>query len=311
MRLDTVDLIARYLDYVLVEQGLAENSYTCYKRELEAFAKYLHDKRDKEAVNASEKDIQHYLDNRLAKGRKPRTVVRSKAVLNNFYVFLLREGIIDANPTEHLEYIRVDNDLPEYLTEREVERLLSSFDTNTKKGFRDKTLFELIYSSGLRVSEALSLKLNDVSFEPRYIRILGKGNKERIAPFGRNASALLEKYIAEVRPKIMKGNTTNLIFLNCRGGQLTRVGAWKILKAQLEKVGIKKKISPHSLRHSFATHLLQKGADLRSVQELLGHADITTTEIYTHLNSPYLKEQMKKHSMHKKKSGMLLPPAAI
>ena len=190
--------------------------------------------------------------------------------------------------------------MPESLTSLEVENLISVHNEKTDKGLRDKAIFELMYSSGLRVSEICSLKIEDISFEGKYLRIFGKGKRERIVPINDSALDILKRYINTSRVILVKGKDTNELFLNFRGDKISRVGIWKIVKEAMRKSGVEKNIHPHTFRHSFATHLIQHGADLRAVQRMLGHSDITTTEIYTHVDSSHLKKQIDKHPKHPK-----------
>ena len=199
-----------------------------------------------------------------------------------------------------MEIIRLKRNLPESLTSLEVENLISVHNEKTDKGLRDKAIFELMYSSGLRVSEICSLKIEDISFEGKYLRIFGKGKRERIVPINDSALDILKKYINTSRVILVKGKDTNELFLNFRGDKISRVGIWKIVKEAMRKSGVEKNIHPHTFRHSFATHLIQHGADLRAVQRMLGHSDITTTEIYTHVDSSHLKKQIDKHPKHPK-----------
>lgn len=287
--------LSLYLDYIRVEKGLSENSLESYRHDLSLFTEFIHSKVKKRLLEVERKDIEKFLDERGKSGSKPRTVARNKVSITNFYKFMLIENLIEKNPAENLEVIRLERTLPEFLTEEEVERFLAAPDTATAKGLRDKTIFELMYSSGLRVSEICSVKITDISLEEGSIKLHGKGNKERTVPFGTQANELLQHYINMGRPKLLKGKTVNELFVNCRGSKISRVGIWKIVKETLAKSAIRKNVFPHTLRHSFATHLIQNGADLRNVQEMLGHSDIATTEIYTHVGSTFLESEMKKH----------------
>lgn len=291
-----------YLDYVRVEKGLSENSLESYQRDLIAFIDVMDSVMNKGVLDVENKDIQRYLDERTKNGAKARTVARNKVSITNFYKFLTLEKIIEKSPADNLEVIRLERTLPEYLTEEEVERFLAAPDMKTPKGIRDTVIFELMYSSGLRVSEVCDLTLSNVYIDASQIRLHGKGNKERIIPFGKEARKLIRHYLKYSRPILAKAKrASNFFFLNFRGGRISRVGIWKLVKETLAKSGIKKNVYPHTLRHSFATHLIQKGADLRSVQEMLGHSDIATTEIYTHVNRPYLKKQIDHHSLKHEK----------
>lgn len=291
------DLLSAYLRYVEVEKGLSINSLDSYKRDLLIYIAFL--KENKKAVlKATRVDIEKFLANRTDGGSKIRTVARNKVSIANFYKFLVMENYISKNPTDNLEVIRLKKTLPDYMTSEEVDKLLSVQNEKTDKGLRDKAIFELMYSSGLRVSEVCALKVEDVLFDGKCIRLHGKGNKERIVPVNEHALLLLKNYIETSRLSICKLKESKELFLNFRGDKISRVGIWKIVKDAMRRSGIEKNIYPHTLRHSFATHLIQRGADLRSVQRMLGHSDITTTEIYTHVDSEHLRKQIIKHPKH-------------
>lgn len=291
------DLLSKYLTYVNVEKGLSKNSLDSYKRDLLIYLAFLK-KNKKTVIRAMRRDIEKFLEERTQTGSKLRTVAHNKVSIGNLYKFLVKEKILSKNPTDNLEVIKLKRTLPEYLTGEEVEALLSVHDINTDKGLRDKTIFELIYSCGLRVSELCSLTLEDISIEGKHLRLFGKGGKERVVPINDKALKLLKLYVSTSRISILKEKTTKELFVNFRGDKISRVGIWKIVKETMKKSGIEKNVYPHTLRHSFATHLIQNGADLRSVQIMLGHSDITTTEIYTHVDSAHLKKQISKHPKH-------------
>lgn len=296
-RINDSDLLSKYLTYVNVEKGLSQNSLDSYKRDLLIYLSFLK-KNKKTVLRAVRKDIEKFLDERTKTGSKLRTVAHNKVSIGNLYKFLLKEKFLSKNPTDNLEVIRLKRTLPEYLTGDEVEDLLSVHDITTNKGLRDKTIFELIYSCGLRVSELCALKIDDISIEEKHLRLFGKGGKERIVPINDKALDLLKIYLNKSRIAIVKDKLTKELFVNFRGDKISRVGIWKIVKETMKKSGINKNVYPHTLRHSFATHLIQNGADLRSVQIMLGHSDITTTEIYTHVDSAHLKKQISKHPKH-------------
>lgn len=296
------ELLSKYLTYVKVEKGLSENSLESYERDLVMYIAFL--KQNKKTVlKALRRDIEKFLSERTSGGSKLRTVARNKVSIGNLYKFLVMEGFLLKNPTDNLEVIRLKRTLPEYLTVEEVDKLLSLHNEKTDKGLRDKTIFELMYSCGLRVSELCGLKLDDMFFEGKYLKLTGKGNKERIVPINDIALELLKKYMATSRCAMVKSKNSKELFLNFRGDKISRVGIWKIVKETMKKSGIEKNVYPHTLRHSFATHLIQRGADLRSVQRMLGHSDITTTEIYTHVDSGHLKKQIRKHPKHTKQNN--------
>lgn len=283
--------VEEFIHYLAVERGLAENTIQSYYRDLLNFCAFITKEGKIQNVSQVTKDdILRYLYTMKDSGKAPATLARHIAALKSFYHFLLREGIVDNDPTLNIETPKLPRKLPQILTVAEVDRLLQQPDPRTPAGLRDKTMLELMYATGLRVSELVSLRVHHVNCEIGYIRCIGKGSKERIVPMGSVAKEYLNEYLTYGRKKLIKIPNEETLFLNQMGAPLTRQGFWKILKKYVKKAGIKKVITPHTLRHSFATHLLENGADLRSVQEMLGHADITTTQIYTHLTNRYLKE---------------------
>ena len=293
------EILSMYLNYEAVEKGLSSNTLESYKRDIAIYLDFL-GKNKKTILKATRKDIEKFLSERKEQGAKSRTVARNKVSIVNLYKFLVMENYIPKNPTDNLEVIRLKRVLPESLTTTEVDDLLAVPNEKTDKGLRDKAIFELMYSSGLRVSEICSLKIEDISFEEKCLKIKGKGNRERIVPINDRALDILQRYIQTSRVIMVKGKKTSELFLNFRGDKISRVGIWKIVKETMKKSDIDKNVYPHTLRHSFATHLIQHGADLRSVQRMLGHSDITTTEIYIHVDSSHLKKQIAKHPKHSK-----------
>ena len=293
------EILSMYLNYEAVEKGLSSNTLESYKRDIAIYLDFL-GRNKKTILKATRKDIEKFLSERKEQGSKSRTVARNKVSIVNLYKFLVMENYISKNPTDNLEVIRLKRVLPESLTTTEVDDLLAVPNEKTDKGLRDTAIFELMYSSGLRVSEICSLKIEDISFEEKCLKIKGKGNRERIVPINDRALDILQRYIQTSRVIMVKGKKTSELFLNFRGDKISRVGIWKIVKETMKKSDIDKNVYPHTLRHSFATHLIQHGADLRSVQRMLGHSDITTTEIYTHVDSSHLKKQIAKHPKHSK-----------
>ena len=293
------EILSMYLNYEAVEKGLSSNTLESYKRDIAIYLDFL-GRNKKTILKATRKDIEKFLSERKEQGAKSRTVARNKVSIVNLYKFLVMENYISKNPTDNLEVIRLKRVLPESLTTTEVDDLLAVPNEKTDKGLRDKAIFELMYSSGLRVSEICSLKIEDISFEEKCLKITGKGTRERIVPINDRALDILQRYIQTSRVIMVKGKKTSELFLNFRGDKISRVGIWKIVKETMKKSDIDKNVYPHTLRHSFATHLIQHGADLRSVQRMLGHSDITTTEIYTHVDSSHLKKQIAKHPKHSK-----------
>ena len=293
------EILSMYLNYESMEKGLSLNTLESYRRDIVIYLDFL-GRNKKTILKATRKDIEKFLSERKEHGSKSRTVARNKVSIVNLYKFLVMENYISKNPTDNLEVIRLKRVLPESLTTQEVDDLLAVHNEKTDKGLRDKAIFELMYSSGLRVSEICSLKIEDIFFDEKYLKICGKGKRERIVPINDKALDILKRYIQTSRVVMVKGKKTSELFLNFRGDKISRVGIWKIVKEAMKKSGIEKNVYPHTLRHSFATHLLQHGADLRSVQRMLGHSDITTTEIYTHVDSTHLKKQITKHPKYTK-----------
>lgn len=275
-----------FLDYLLLERGLAENTLRAYRRDLDDYLSFL--TRTGLGLEAGEA-VPSYLRDLQARGCAPATRARRLSCLRRFYRFLASEGLVEADPTAAVPSPRRGLKLPQVLTVGEVDRLLSQPRTSTSTGLRDRAMLELLYATGLRVSELVELKVADVNVTQGYVRCLGKGRRERVVPFGSVAARYLRAYLTEVRPRLV-GRRSPYLFVNRRGRPLSRQALWKLIKRYARLAGIVKTISPHVLRHSFATHLLENGADLRTVQELLGHADISTTQIYTHVSAAHLRE---------------------
>jgi len=283
------NLIHEFITYLSVERGLALNTLESYGRDLRQYSQYLQeDKADLDAVSRT--TIINYLTFLQKQGKATATIARRLAALKAFYQFLVREKRIQTDPTANLESPRLEKRLPRVLSVAEVERLLAQPDPSQPAGSRDRAMLELLYATGIRVSELVSLNVSDVNLETGYIRCSGKGSKERIVPLGSLAIASVREYLENGRRKLVKDRDEQALFVNHHGHRLTRQGFWKIVKKYAEDARIDKEITPHTLRHSFATHLLENGADLRSVQEMLGHADISTTQIYTHVTKGRLKE---------------------
>ncbi|MBO8138555.1 MAG: site-specific tyrosine recombinase XerD [Desulfotomaculum sp.] len=284
-------IINSFLHYLSVEKGLSNNTLTSYKLDLLQYIKYLRQQSINKLENTSKSNIIGYLMKLQKTGRAPATISRRLAALKALYRFMLSEGLISEDPTVSLESPRLSQRLPHVLTFQEVELLLNQPQPDSPAGQRDKAMLELLYATGIRVSELVSLNLMDVNLDMGFIRCTGKGSKERIVPLGSVAAKHVEEYLSSGRVKLIKNNKKEkALFVNQHGRRLTRQGFWKIIKKYARKGGIGKTITPHTLRHSFATHLLENGADLRSVQEMLGHSDISTTQIYTHLTRSKLKE---------------------
>ncbi|AEG15465.1 Tyrosine recombinase xerD [Desulfofundulus kuznetsovii DSM 6115] len=283
------DLIGTFIHYLAVEKGLARNTTTSYQLDLNQYWLFCRSRR-LDPLGEGRGAVMAYLLKLKKEGRAPATVSRHLAALKSFYRFLVQEGVISTDPTANLESPRLAQRLPRVLTPEEVDRLLAQPCTSSATGLRDKAMLELLYATGLRVSELVSLDLADVNLEHGFVRCFGKGSKERIIPLGSVAAFYVSEYLTRARVKLTRGINTPALFVNQQGRRLTRQGFWKIIKKYARQGRITKVITPHTLRHSFATHLLENGADLRSVQELLGHADIATTQIYTHVTRTRLRE---------------------
>lgn len=279
------------MEYLTVELGLSANTRQAYERDLRLFCKTLGFKNSDALVNVSREQITGYMTQLKEKGLAAATIARKLAAIKAFYRFMTAEGYMDANPAEVVEAGTKGIKLPHVLSEDEVVRLLNQPDITTAEGFRDRTMLEVLYATGMRVSELINLTLERVDLNMKYIIAFGKGSKERIVPLGSVAAEFLQQYLEKVRPKLTHADrNTNIVFLAFGGHELTRQRFWQIIRAYGRKANINKALTPHILRHSFATHLLDNGADLRSVQELLGHSDISTTQIYTHLTNKRLRD---------------------
>jgi len=285
--------IDEFIHYLAVERGLAENTLESYRRDLTQFARYLEGSLDS-FPRVARGAIMGYLVSLQKQGKASATISRHLAAIKSFYHFLFREGLLDYDPTANLESPKLEKRLPRVLSVAEVDLLLRQPETQKPRGQRDKAMLELLYATGVRVSELVSLNVDQVNLEVGYVRCFGKGSKERIVPLGSVAAENVAEYLRRARVKLNPSAGETALFLNHHGRRMTRQGFWKIIKQYARQAGIKKKLAPHTLRHSFATHLLENGADLRSVQEMLGHADITTTQIYTHLTRSRLTEVYRK-----------------
>lgn len=287
--------ILNFLNYLTVERGLAENTIISYALDLKQFMAFCANRKVLQCSQIDRNIILTYLLELKKRGLSAATISRHMAALKVFCRFLLDEQVLPGDPTANLESPVIRKKLPGVLSQAEVEKLLEQPRALSPAGLRDKAMLELMYATGMRVSELLSLDREHVDCERGFVRCLGKGARERIIPMGSVARKFVAEYLQRGRAKITSNRQENALFLNMRGKRLTRQGFWKILKKYTLKAGITGDITPHTLRHSFATHLLENGADLRFVQEMLGHADITTTQIYTHLTDTRLREVYKKH----------------
>lgn len=308
--------VSEFVNYLAIEKGYSHNTIESYQRDILKFLNYIfpdssqlggegqslpleHLSGGEEGMDkfkmVGQKGIIEYLLYLREKGFSSASVARHLVSIKVFCKFLVSEKIINTNPTENIESPRLIRGLPDFLTLEEVDKLLAQPDEKDNLGMRNIAMLEILYATGLRVSELISLKINDINMERGYIITFGKGSKERVIPLGRSAQKKIERYLEESRHILVKGRGGDELFVNRFGEKMTRQGFWKIIKRYALLSGIKKDISPHTLRHSFATHLLERGADLRSVQQMLGHADISTTQIYTHVVRERLKEIYDKH----------------
>ncbi len=284
-------LADQYLNYLLVEKGLGKKTLEAYSRDLVRYFEFL---KQESIENISEHDtafiLKHLIDMQAA-GLGTRSRARHLVAIRGFYRFLVQEKVIRTDPSRTIDLPKSGLKLPEVLSAEEINRLLETPGTDTPRGLRNTAMLELLYASGLRVSELISLKILDINLEAGFVRVFGKGSKERIVPMGSGAMNALQKYLESGRPGLLKADLTSPYLFVARAGKpMTRQGFWKLLRKYALEAGLKKKVSPHSLRHSFASHLLEGGADLRAVQVMLGHVDITTTQIYTHVAMERLRE---------------------
>lgn len=286
--------IDQFCDSLWLEDGLAKNSLEAYRRDMRLFAEWLHVSHQKHLLEATEADIFSYVAHKHAES-KATSANRRMTVLKRYYQMAFRQNQISINPCTKLRSAKQANRLPKTLSEHQVEQLLLAPDENTPLGLRDRTMLELLYACGLRVTELVSLRALDMSLNDGVLRVTGKGNKTRLVPFGEVARLWLERYLREARAAILAGQVDDALFVTARGGAMTRQMFWILIKKYAVQAGITSPLSPHTLRHAFATHLLNHGADLRVVQLLLGHADISTTQIYTHVARERLKQL---HALH-------------
>ena len=291
---DGTPQIDRFIDALWIEDGLSAQTLAAYRRDLSLFAGWLHSKHGRDIEAARESDLLAYMAERHAATRAS-TANRRLSVFKRFWRWALREHLVDADPTLKLLAARRPLRMPKILSEAQVEALLAAPDAGTPLGLRDRTMIELMYASGLRVSELVGMKTVYLSLDEGALRVTGKGAKERLVPFGAEAHAWVRRYLAEARAAILKGRASDALFVTARGGPMTRQMFWKLIKHYALKADIHAPLSPHTLRHAFATHLLNHGADLRAVQMLLGHADISTTTIYTHVARERLKQLHAQH----------------
>ncbi len=282
-------LLERFQEYLALEDGASPRTLEAYGRDLSRLAEWCIPRKIGDPMGLTPAALRDFVYHLKDIGLSPSSIRRSVSATKTYFKFLIGEGILQRDPTERLETPRKWRTLPEVLSVDEVGKLLGAVSFDEPMAFRDRALLELAYGAGLRVSEWIGIGVKDLLLDDGVVRVFGKGSKERLVPIGRSAIGAVGTYLRELRPRIEKGEGKGLLFLNARGKPLSRMGAWKILRKYVAVAGIEKHVSPHTLRHSFATHLLEGGADLRAVQEMLGHADISTTQIYTHVDREYLR----------------------
>jgi len=288
-----------FLSYLRVERALAQNSILAYGRDLKRFSEFVRKRQKNKVEEVTREDIVDFLSNLYKEKMDSRSVARYLVSLRGLYKFAMMEGLVNTDPTENFESPKIRNSLPTYLRVEEINKLLEAPNLSTPVGLRDRAMLEILYSTGLRVSELLNLRISDIDMRVGCVRCIGKGDKERLVPIGRKAIEAIEQYLAHGRPKFARPSSppphSHVLLLTSVGRRLSRVGIWKIIHNYGVRLGLRGRLTPHKLRHSFATHLLERGADLRSVQLMLGHADISTTQIYTHVVEERLKEIYKAH----------------
>lgn len=287
------DYIEAYTTYLRTVRRSSDNTVSSYVRDVTQFIRYLDENEDVDVVDCDAEHIERYMEHMQKKGRSPASMARSIASLKSFYGFLMSTGEVEDNPARHTTPIHTERKYPQILTGKEVELFLEQPQCVDPKGYRDHTMLELLYATGIRVSELINLDLDDVNLTGGFIRCSSRG-KERIIPLYPGAVKALAEYIRDIRPSILLDPEEKALFVNMSGERMSRQGFWKIIKYYQEKAQINKDITPHTLRHSFAAHLLENGADLRSIQEMLGHADISSTQIYSHLVKPKLQDVYRK-----------------
>ncbi|GMQ91477.1 MAG: site-specific tyrosine recombinase XerD [Gammaproteobacteria bacterium] len=294
MSMDNAEIINNFLDAIWAEQGLSNNTRSAYSSDLKAYSIWLSN-RTTGITEVGREAVQEYLYQRAESGVQRRTSARILSCLRQFYRYLLREGLVDNDPTELIASPKTERSLPKSLSQEQVELLLGGPDTKTALGLRDRAMLEVLYAAGLRVSELIGLELGQLDLQAGVVRVMGKGSKERLVPLGEIALEWLQRFLKEERGSLLGRHQSNVVFPTTRGGGMTRQAFWYNIKRHAQQAGINTKISPHMLRHAFATHLLNNGADLRVVQMLLGHSDISTTQIYTHVARERLKKLHEQH----------------
>ncbi|MCE5089737.1 site-specific tyrosine recombinase XerD [Staphylococcus devriesei] len=286
--MDTI--IEEYLKFIQIEKGLSENTIGAYRRDLNKYKTYMSVHKIAHIDFIDRQIIQECLGHLIDEGASSKSIARFISTIRSFHQFALREKYAAKDPTVLIETPKYEKKLPDVLEVDEVLELLETPNLNKNNGYRDRTILELLYATGMRVSELIQIEIEDINLIMGFVKVFGKGNKERIIPLGDTVIEYLDTYINNIRPQLLKKTVTNVLFLNMHGRPLTRQGIWKIIKQYGLQANISKKLTPHTLRHSFATHLLENGADLRAVQEMLGHSDISTTQLYTHVSKTQIRQ---------------------
>lgn len=289
------DLLRKYYNHLLIEKGAAGNTLEAYDRDLKRYISFLENEGLADIQNATSQTVIDFLVRVKAEGLSANSTNRVLAALRGFYKYLLQEKVMPESPLTNIELAKVWMRLPDTVSRDEMLRLLSQPGDDTPAALRDRAMLELLYATGLRVSELIGLTMNSINWQVGFLIVMGKGSKERVVPIGKTAYDVLRRYVDEARPKLIKAKKTEIIFLNRFGAALSRQGLWKIIVHYAQNAGLQKSIHPHTFRHSFASHLLEGGADLRSVQIMLGHSDISTTQVYTHVTRERLKEIHRKY----------------
>ncbi|TRL29425.1 site-specific tyrosine recombinase XerD [Staphylococcus chromogenes] len=289
------DVVDEYLRFIQIEKGLSENTIAAYRRDLNHYLNYLAAQKISNLDFIDRQIVQQWFGVLHDEGRSTKSIARFTSTIRSFHQFALREKYAAKDPTVLIETPKYERKLPDVISIDEIDLLLTTPETSKNNGYRDRTMLELLYATGIRVSELINIEVEDVNLLMGFVKVFGKGNKERIIPLGETVIELLKTYIENVRPQLLKKLVTHTLFLNMQGKPLTRQGIWKIIKQTGAKAGIQKRLTPHTLRHSFATHLLENGADLRAVQEMLGHSDISTTQLYTHVSKTQIRKMYQQY----------------
>ena len=287
-------LIDQFLDWIWLESGLSQHTITAYRTDLKLYSKWLF-KQGTSLAKASRSDLLAYLSFRMSEGTQSRTVARFLSTMKRYYQFAIAQKWLTINPVKDVVMPKTMRHLPKVISEQEVEKLLEAADTRSSYGLRDRAMLETIYATGLRVSELVNLSLAEINLQAGVVRVTGKGNKQRLVPMGEEAISWIERYLEAARPELLRKKITDAVFLSSRGTAMSRQAFWQIIKKYAALIGLKPDLSPHTLRHAFATHLINHGADLRTTQMLLGHSDLSTTQIYTHVAKQRLKSLHSKH----------------